>query len=97
MVEIIWEAAEPCPPGCGRKHWNGGDYHEWVRVECYRPGQYRVVVGDTREPFPGDRGGHCTRCGYSWQKDSTQHWCGLSRQAALGQAQSIAAAWEWVE
>jgi hypothetical protein len=97
MAEIIWEAAEPCPPWCRGRHWNGGDYHEAVRIERYRRGKYRVVLTDTREVFPSDVGGHCVECGFEWAKNSTQHWCGLSRAAALAQAQSIADRWERVE
>gem|GEM_PF-2983914 len=93
-IQIIWEAAEPCPPGCGGRHSNGGDYHEWARVERYRRGRYRVIVTDSREAFPGDRGGECRRCGLRWMKDSTEHYCGLSRVEAIALAQEIASRWQ---
>jgi len=95
-VTVIWEAAEPCPSGCGRRYWIGGHYHEAVRVERYGDGrrrEYRVVVMNSHEPFPGDHR-YCAWCWFVWESDSTHHWCRLSRRAALAQAQSIAARWE---
>ena len=97
MAKIIWEAAEPCPSGCGRRRWIGGHHHEVVTVERYGDGRrrtYRVILEAYRKPAPGDEGGYCPRCGYVWLSDARRHWCGLSRQAALAQAQSIAARWE---
>jgi len=99
MVTVIWEAAEPCPPGCGRGRWVGEHHHAWVVVERYGDGRrrtYRVILETYQKPASGDEGGYCPRCGCVWLSDATRHWCGLSRQAALAQAQSIAVGWERV-
>jgi hypothetical protein len=90
MAEVIWEPAEPCPAEYRGRHANVGDYDLVVRVEWYSWALYRVVFTDDREPFPGDRGGYCERCGFRWQKDATQHWCGLLRGEAFDLAFSIA-------
>jgi len=97
MVTVIWEAAEPCPPECGLRRWISGPHHTVVAVERYGDGRrrtYRVVLKNYRKPAPGDDGGYCPQCRYVWLSDAWRHWCGLSRQAALAQAQSIAARWE---
>jgi len=89
-TKIIWDDVEPCPPGCGGRH----AYHARVRVERYRRGRYRVMVTDGREPFLGNWGWFCPLCQFWWRKNSTAHWCGLSRSEALILAAEIEGQWE---
>lgn len=84
---------EPCDCGSWVKHNNGGNYHEVIAIERYGKDEYRVIYTDTREVFPGEEGGMCDRCGYTWYKSTTSHECGLTRSDVDAIVAKMPASW----